>query len=63
MITDAISAGDLPTVHALFVEYAASLGFDLCFQDFDRELATLPGDYAPPAGRLLLAREGTEDAG
>ena len=63
MITDAISAGDLPTVHALFVEYAASLGFDLCFQDFDRELATLPGDYAPPAGRLLLAREGTEVAG
>jgi len=63
VITDAISAGDLPTVHALFVEYAASLGFDLCFQDFDRELATLPGDYAPPAGRLLLAHEGTEVAG
>ena len=63
MIIDASAPEHLPTVHALFLEYAASLGFDLCFQDFDRELATLPGDYAPPAGRLLLAREGTEVAG
>ena len=63
MIIDASAPEHLPTVHALFLEYAASLGFDLCFQDFDRELATLPGDYAPPAGRLLLAHEGTEVAG
>jgi GNAT superfamily N-acetyltransferase len=47
---------DVEEVRTLFREYAASLPFPLDFQDFDRELAELPGSYAPPRGVLLLAR-------
>ena len=50
-------------VRALFKEYGASLGISLCFQGFEKELAELPGDYAPPAGRLLVALDEKQLAG
>jgi len=55
-ITEVSDGGDLSEVKALFLEYARSLDFNLCFQSFERELVELPGAYAPPEGRLLIAR-------
>src|SRR5215472_3948181 len=52
---EAQSAAQIAQARELFLEYAKSLGFSLCFQNFEQELANLPGDYAPPEGRLLLA--------
>jgi len=54
-LRQAESPAQIAQARELFLEYADSLGFSLCFQSFDRELAGLPGDYAPPDGRLLIA--------
>src|SRR5579862_6117357 len=62
-IFQAESPEHIAQARELFLEYAESLGFSLCFQNFDQELAGLPGDYAPPGGRLLLAELSGELAG
>ena len=53
----------LAEIHSLFLEYAESLGFNLDFQDFENELKRLPGDYAPPDGRIFLALHDGQPAG
>lgn len=63
VFVQAESTEQIGQARELFVEYAESLGFSLCFQNFDEELATLPGDYAPPDGRLLLAEDENRVAG
>ena len=63
LIRNADGSAGVATARGLFEEYQKSLGFSLCFQNFDAELAGLPGAYAPPSGRLLLAFEGDVPAG
>ncbi|HJQ31173.1 MAG TPA: GNAT family N-acetyltransferase [Pyrinomonadaceae bacterium] len=54
---------EVEEARGLFKEYADATGVDLCFQNFAEELASLPGDYAPPSGRLILARDEDAPAG
>ena len=61
-IEPARSPRDLQSTAQLFAEYAESLGLDLSFQDFDTELTSLPGKYAPPTGDILLARDTSGNA-
>jgi putative acetyltransferase len=62
-IVQATAAQDLEDVHMLFGEYSGLVAEALCFQNFDEELAALPGEYAPPGGVLLIARDGKAPAG
>ena len=63
MIYPATTESEIAEVRKLFVEYANSLGFSLCFQGFDKELESLPGQYTPPAGRLFLSAHNSRIAG
>lgn len=62
-LTQARTAEELHAVRDLFIGYQADLGIDLCFQGFEQELQTLPGDYAEPAGGLFLTRVDGQSAG
>jgi len=62
-IIEATAGPHLSLARELFLEYAAGVGSAICFQEFEGEVAGLPADYAPPAGRLLLALSGDEAVG
>jgi len=62
-LTQAVTPEQIEQARELLKEYAAWLEIDLCFQNFDQELSDLPGNYAPPESRLLLAFENDQLAG
>ncbi|HSQ23047.1 MAG TPA: GNAT family N-acetyltransferase [Pyrinomonadaceae bacterium] len=62
-LTQAKTSEQIEIARTLFREYSAWVEIDLCFQNFEEELAELPGDYAPPDGRLLLALHNAQAAG
>ena len=62
-VIPAATPADVEQARRLFREYETSLGVDLCFQGFEQELAGLPGKYAPPRGRLLLALDDATPTG
>ena len=62
-LADCASPGQLQALREMFREYQQELGVDLCFQNFEDELAGLPGDYAAPQGALVLALVDGQPAG
>jgi ribosomal protein S18 acetylase RimI-like enzyme len=62
-IRNPVEFSGILAVRALFEEYQAAINVNLCFQNFAEELATLPGSYAPPEGRILIAETSTDLVG
>ena len=62
-VNSATFVRELEQIRDLFIEYSNSLGFDLSFQNFQKELNELPGDYSPPSGRLFLGFHDSDPAG
>ncbi len=59
-IKEAVSTEQIENIRVLFKEYESAIGIDLCFQNFDEELKTLPGKYAAPKGGMFIAAKGDE---